>query len=68
MSIPGQQEVTVQLNLGLVDKKKNQWESKKIDFIIIEFTKPPKDFRILCWYPGSAWIMLKSFQGYSKHY
>lgn len=67
MSTPGQEVVTLQINYGRIGKKEeNNWEIKKIDYIILEFTKAPKDFKILTWYPGSPWTLIKSVINFTE--
>lgn len=56
MTVPGVVKSSLQINFGKLGGK-NNWEVKKIDKIILTWSKPPIDFRVFTWYPGTSWIL-----------
>lgn len=55
MTIPGVRKSSLQINFGKIGK--SNWEVKKVDKIILTWSKPPIEFRIFTWYPGTSWIL-----------
>ena len=66
MSIPGQIKQTFIINFG--KRGPSDWETKKVDKIIIEWVYKAVDYRIFAWYPGSAWTLVGMFKGNSNFF
>lgn len=68
-STPGQNKATVQILFGKITEGplKGQYESRKIDNIIIFWIKQPKKFMLYTWKPGYSWILRETYENYKNN-
>ena len=64
MSIPGQTKQTFIINFG--KRGPENWETLKVDKILIEWIYKAVDYRIFAWSPGSTWQLVGQFKNNSK--